>query len=436
MKRHVPKDILECDSPMLKTPPVDLLKQAQNQTAKRSAWMLCTVIPRINAALEMYKQRFCSEGYNRDKTVRLHPSEQCTDRRRTMGHKADGSCWSFAHEELPTINIPEWFADESRVVTVECNSTKGVFEIDVHPEWAPLGAARFIDLVEKDFWTDMPLWRKNQYIVQFGEDQKSRQGRFSRIRDDQFVDDPHLEYNNGLLWDGAVSYAGGGPNTRTSGIFIVHNRDSQPLGREAWEVPFGNVTKGMDVVRSWYSYGEPLGLVSAGHANAVDVQKIYSEGNAYLHKHFPRMDYLLRCGVKGDYRLNFTIQLDSNTTDWFVLLVHRRWQPNAARRLMDLVEDGFFSASGGARFFRVLKNYIAQFGIAGDPAVARKWRGKAFQDDVPVRGLSNRRGTLSFATGGPNTRSPLSLPSPPPCLPPSSDRVLRVHPVVRGYCTL
>jgi cyclophilin family peptidyl-prolyl cis-trans isomerase len=297
MKRHVPKDILECDSPMLKTPPVDLLKQAQNQTAKRSAWTLCTVIPRINAALEMYKQRFCAEGYNRDKTVRLHPSEQCTDRRRTMSHKADGSCWSFAHEELPTINIPEWFADESRVVTVECNSTKGVFEIDVHPEWAPLGAARFIELVDLEYWTDMPLFRKNWWITQFGTRSQVRESHKShKLTEVRIRDDPHLKMNNGRLFDRAVSYAGGGPDTRTAGIFIVHNISDQPIGGSPWEVPFGIVTKGMDVVRRWYSgYGEPKRGDQNEHG--VDVQILYREGNEYLHKNFPKLDYINSCTV-------------------------------------------------------------------------------------------------------------------------------------------
>jgi peptidyl-prolyl cis-trans isomerase A (cyclophilin A) len=84
----------------------------------------------------------------------------------------------------------------------------------------------------------------------------------------------------------------------------------------------------------------------------------------------------------------------------FVLEVNRQWAPRGADRFLELVRARFFDDS---RFFRVRENYIAQFGIAGDPAVTRKWEGKYFPDDS-VR-TSNVRGTFAFAMTGPNLRN-------------------------------
>jgi peptidyl-prolyl cis-trans isomerase A (cyclophilin A) len=84
----------------------------------------------------------------------------------------------------------------------------------------------------------------------------------------------------------------------------------------------------------------------------------------------------------------------------FVLEVNREWAPRGADRVLELVRARFFDDS---RFFRVREKYIAQFGIAGDPALTRKWDGKYFPDDS-VR-TSNLRGTFAFAMTGPNLRN-------------------------------
>ena len=68
--------------------------------------------------------------------------------------------------------------------------------------------------------------------------------------------------------------------------------------------------------------------------------------------------------------------------------------------VQELVGNGFYE---DCRFFRVLPGFIAQFGINGDPNVMREWRSSSIPDD-PVR-VSNSRGTIVFATAGPNTRT-------------------------------
>jgi hypothetical protein len=80
-----------------------------------------------------------------------------------------------------------------------------------------------------------------------------------------------------------------------------------------------------------------------------------------------------------------------------VILVLPALAPIGARRFAELVEARFFD---GCRFFRVLHNFMGQFGINGEPSVQEKWRGKAIRDD-PVRG-TNKRGAVTFATSGPN----------------------------------
>lgn len=84
----------------------------------------------------------------------------------------------------------------------------------------------------------------------------------------------------------------------------------------------------------------------------------------------------------------------------FLVQVNREWSPLGADRFYNLVKTGFFT---DIAFFRVLDGFVAQFGMHGDPQVGRVWRQASFQDDPVVKG--NERGTLVFATAGPNTRT-------------------------------
>ena len=95
-----------------------------------------------------------------------------------------------------------------------------------------------------------------------------------------------------------------------------------------------------------------------------------------------------------------TFQVRFETTQGpFTMEVHTEWAPLGAKRFEELVKDGFYD---GARFFRVVPNFIIQFGIAGDPKMTKKWD-KPIKDDDPVR--TNAYKTVAFATAGPETRT-------------------------------
>jgi peptidyl-prolyl cis-trans isomerase A (cyclophilin A) len=84
----------------------------------------------------------------------------------------------------------------------------------------------------------------------------------------------------------------------------------------------------------------------------------------------------------------------------FDVTVHRAWAPRGADRLYYLVNNGFYD---GLRFYRVLDGFMAQFGAPGNPALTPVWNSLMIPDDPVTR--SNKRGTLTFATRGPNTRT-------------------------------
>ena len=95
----------------------------------------------------------------------------------------------------------------------------------------------------------------------------------------------------------------------------------------------------------------------------------------------------------------FTAKFTTSKGD-FVVEVTRAWSPRGADRFYNLVKYHFFD---GAAFFRVLPGFVAQFGISPRPDVAQVWEDAKIPDDPVTQ--SNARGTLTFATAGPNTRT-------------------------------
>ena len=95
----------------------------------------------------------------------------------------------------------------------------------------------------------------------------------------------------------------------------------------------------------------------------------------------------------------FQVKFDT-TKGEFIVDVTRAWSPNGADRFYNLVKNGYYD---NCRFFRVVDNFIVQFGINGDPGISKMWRAANIPDDGASQ--SNTRGSVTFATAGKNTRT-------------------------------
>lgn len=97
----------------------------------------------------------------------------------------------------------------------------------------------------------------------------------------------------------------------------------------------------------------------------------------------------------------FTVRIETTKGD-LLLDVDRSWSPHGADRFYNLVVHGFYD---GCKFFRVIDGFVAQVGIHPDPKVSARWRNATIPDDPRRPDVSNVRGTVAFATAGPNTRT-------------------------------
>lgn len=176
------------------------------------------------------------------------------------------------------------------VSRVACSTTKGPFVVEVYRDWAPLGADRFLELVEDSFYTDIPLYRcVKGFLTQFGitDDDSKKHWHGNQIKDDP-------SQNRGIKKH-FLSFAGGGPDTRSTQIFIAFE-DLDFLGEASWEVPFGRIVSGSEAVDALYTgYGDihPYG-------RGPDQQTLYKRGNAYIREDFPLIDFIESCWVITD----------------------------------------------------------------------------------------------------------------------------------------
>mmetsp|Transcript_17669 Transcript_17669/g.25800 ORF Transcript_17669/g.25800 Transcript_17669/m.25800 type:complete len:274 (-) Transcript_17669:112-933(-) len=163
----------------------------------------------------------------------------------------------------------------------------GKFVVEVHPEWAPLGAERFEELAAKGILDECRFFRViSGFIAQFGingDPKVSAKWRNANIKDDP------VKVSNSR---GTIVFATAGPNTRTSQLFI-NFADNTFLDRSGF-APFGKIVQGMDVVDALYAgYGE-----GAPRGKGPDQGRIQTEGNKYLSKSFPQLSYIIKATVQ------------------------------------------------------------------------------------------------------------------------------------------
>lgn len=170
------------------------------------------------------------------------------------------------------------------VFKVKLETTKGDVVLEVHRDWAPVGADRFYNLVRIGFYDGARFYRvirsPQPFMAQIGFNGDPKVD--AAWRQVPIKDDPVKESNT----RGMVTFAKTNqPNSRTTQIFINYSDDNKFLDKMGF-APFAKVVSGMDVVDSLYAdYGE-----GAPSGRGPSQGRIATEGNAYLERDFSKLD--------------------------------------------------------------------------------------------------------------------------------------------------
>jgi peptidyl-prolyl cis-trans isomerase A (cyclophilin A) len=184
-----------------------------------------------------------------------------------------GSCSKSEPKKSAEAPAPAQPAAED-IYKVRFETSQGPFVVEVHRDWAPLGAARFEELVKDKFYDGARFFRVvPNFIIQFGI---AADPRMTKKWDKPMKDDTPLRTNSYK----SVAFATAGPETRTTQVFI-NLRSNQVLDKQGF-VPFATVIEGMEVVEKLYS----------GYGEQPDQQRIERQGNTYLNNNFPKLDYI------------------------------------------------------------------------------------------------------------------------------------------------
>jgi len=181
-----------------------------------------------------------------------------------------------------------WDADAPNLFRARFRTTKGDFVIEVHRDWAPIGADRFYNLVRLGFYDDTRVYRiRAGVFAQFGlsGDPAVNAVWYERTIPDDPPGQQHLR--------GRVFFAMRGPDDRTTQA-VISLQDNPDYYEEGF-VPFGEIVEGMDVVDSLYAdYGESAG----GGMRGGNQGRIVNEGNAHLDADFPLLDRIYRAVIE------------------------------------------------------------------------------------------------------------------------------------------
>lgn len=334
----------------------------------------------------------------------------------------------------PAGGIPEKF-----LVRYHCSN--GDFVAAFYRDWAPHGVARLYELVKEGVHNEARFYRVLPgFAVQWGIPAKPSQ--IAKWKEAFIEDDPP---NNQSNVRGKITFAQSGPKTRTMQLFVNLGDNSKSLDSSGF-VPIGEVIHGISTLDS----------MNAEYAEEPikKLKEIMTMGNLFLEQQFPNMDFIkkasfvvesdasdpqakpviakketVKAGVFGDAVASadsqdadkeilyfrertepptdakgnppdvFMVRFKTSKGD-FVASFTKRWAPHGHERMYQLVRDKVFN---GAKFFRVVPNFVVQFGIPAKPDIGADYREAPIKDDPVIE--SNTRGTISFAAAGPNTRT-------------------------------
>ena len=184
-------------------------------------------------------------------------------------------------QEITVKSAPDTFS-------VEFQTTKGDFVVEAYRKWSPKAVDRFYYLVTRGFYDSLALFRvQPDYVVQFGIADKPSENNYWEAH--PLPDEPVIGSNR----KGTIAYARGGKNSRTTQLFINY-QDNYKLDTTNFNglkgfPPFGQVTEGMDVVERFYG--------GYGFEPATKQDSIYDQGNAYLEKTYPKLDFIINAQV-------------------------------------------------------------------------------------------------------------------------------------------
>ena len=184
---------------------------------------------------------------------------------------------------------PRMNAQAPDIFRVQMETTKGVIRLEVHRAWSPHGVDRFYNLVRHGFYDQAAVFRVRPGTwAQFGIN--GDPGIAQLWRNKTIQDDPRIESNV----RGAVSYAFKEPNGRTTQVFINLRDNSSTFDAEPF-VPFAKVIEGMNIADALYSgYGEQSG----GGIRAGKQEPVFTGGNDFLKREFPKLDYILKASIE------------------------------------------------------------------------------------------------------------------------------------------
>jgi homoserine O-acetyltransferase len=171
---------------------------------------------------------------------------------------------------------------------VRLDTTKGPIVIEVHREWAPLGAHRFYELVTSRYFDDTRFFRVVAgRWAQFGINGDPKVANAWRGK--TIPDDPPKQSNV----RGTVAFAFAVPNGRTTQIYIALGDLSAQNDAQGF-APIGRVVSGMEAADALYSeYGENSGSgIRAGKQ-----QPLFDGGNAYMDREFPKLDRIIQARI-------------------------------------------------------------------------------------------------------------------------------------------